>query len=69
MSKTMSKTQALEQLTLALTEQRNLYTYRFVLEDVSTHLERYERKEVDQELTLQNITRAMNVYRHEMMNR
>lgn len=69
MSKTMSKTQALEQLSLALTEQRNLYTYRFVLSDIAFHLERFERKEVDQELTLQNVTRAMNVYRYEMMNK
>lgn len=63
----VSKTMVLEQLAFALKEQRNLYTYRFVLSDVALHLERFERKEVDQVETLGRITRAMNVYRYEMM--
>lgn len=65
-TKTMSKTQALEQLSLALREQRHLYTYRFVLDDVTRALQAYEERKVDETETIRRISIALAVYRYEM---
>lgn len=66
MANPMTKTKALELLTVALREQRHLYTYRFVLEDVARHLEHYERKEASEDETIKRIATSLNVYRYEM---